>query len=358
MSQIFLRFVLLAFTMNALLACREKTAAPPAPSPRVVPAACVAPGPPPAVANVITNSAAPPTAPAHLILVSIDGGRPDIVQQARMPTLHAMAREGAVTWSARSIVPPLTLPAHTSMLTGLAPEEHGVYWNQWMPAFGTLRFPTVLALARAAGFSTAMFSAKDKLAYLFPTGSVDHISYPVPDPRDWMGTNHFLSATTVATQAVTYFAQQKPRLMFVHFPDADLCDGAAELASDGFFDGHNTPPWDTWVGYFRDGVDPVRGLLRLLERRGVDHARRIEQHEIRVVAHVHLAAPCDPVAPRGQRRHLVDPRFRGAPLHRPRPRYASVAKLSPRVFFVGGPLEPATDQSHRCPSGGSVPATR
>ena len=222
MSQIFLRFVLLAFTLSALLACRDKTTAPPAPSPRVVPAASVAPGPPPAVANVVTNAAAPPTAPAHLILVSIDGGRPDIVQQARMPTLHAMAREGAVTWSARSIVPPLTLPAHTSMLTGLAPEEHGVYWNQWMPAFGTLRFPTVLALARTAGFSTAMFSAKDKLAYLFPTGSVDHISYPVPDPRDWMGTNHLLSATTVATQAVTYFAQQKPRLMFVHFPDADL----------------------------------------------------------------------------------------------------------------------------------------
>ena len=47
--------------------------------------------------------------------------------------------------------------------------------------------------------------------------------------------------------------------LLCHFPDADLCDGAAELASDGFFDGHNTPPWDTWVGYFRDGVDPVRG---------------------------------------------------------------------------------------------------
>ncbi len=40
------------------------------------------------------------------------------------------------------------------------------------------------------------------------------------------------------------------------FPDANLCDGAAELESDGFFDVYNTPPWDTWVGYFRDGVDP------------------------------------------------------------------------------------------------------
>ena len=40
------------------------------------------------------------------------------------------------------------------------------------------------------------------------------------------------------------------------FPDGNLCDGAAELESDGFFDVCNTPPWDTWVGYFCDETDP------------------------------------------------------------------------------------------------------
>ena len=39
----------------------------------------------------------------------------------------------------------------------------------------------------------------------------------------------------------------------VYFPDEDLCDGAAEIESKGFFDVYNTPPWDTWVGYFQDG---------------------------------------------------------------------------------------------------------
>lgn len=161
------------------------------------------------------------TRPAHIILVSFDGARPDIVQQAQMPTLLAMAREGATTWNARSIVPPLTLPAHTSMLTGLAPEEHGVYWNYWMPAFGTLRAQTIFMLAKSNGLSTAVFSGKDKLAYLFPTGSVDIVSFPLTDPRDFSGTNVF-SARNVAAQAVKYFAQRRPNLMFVHFPDADL----------------------------------------------------------------------------------------------------------------------------------------
>jgi hypothetical protein len=35
--------------------------------------------------------------------------------------------------------------------------------------------------------------------------------------------------------------------LLVYFPDADLSDGAAEVASAGFFDVHNAPPWDTWV---------------------------------------------------------------------------------------------------------------
>jgi len=43
------------------------------------------------------------------------------------------------------------------------------------------------------------------------------------------------------------------RLM-VYFPDAELFDGAAEAASNGFFDVHNVPPWDTWIGLFCDQV--------------------------------------------------------------------------------------------------------
>lgn len=40
--------------------------------------------------------------------------------------------------------------------------------------------------------------------------------------------------------------------LVTYFPDADLCDGAAQAESDGFFDAFNVPPWDTWVAYFED----------------------------------------------------------------------------------------------------------
>jgi hypothetical protein len=53
------------------------------------------------------------------------------------------------------------------------------------------------------------------------------------------------------------------RLM-VYFPDADLCDGAAELETDGWFDGYNIPPWDTWAGFFQDGRSATDAYARYL----------------------------------------------------------------------------------------------
>ncbi|MGE0551120.1 MAG: hypothetical protein AB7R00_28930 [Kofleriaceae bacterium] len=47
-------------------------------------------------------------------------------------------------------------------------------------------------------------------------------------------------------------AQLEVGRLLVYFPDVNLCCGAAEQESDGFFDVENTPPWDTWVAL---GVD-------------------------------------------------------------------------------------------------------
>lgn len=33
----------------------------------------------------------------------------------------------------------------------------------------------------------------------------------------------------------------------MYLPDLDLACGASEVESCGFFDVHNTPPWDCWV---------------------------------------------------------------------------------------------------------------
>ena len=42
--------------------------------------------------------------------------------------------------------------------------------------------------------------------------------------------------------------------LLTYFPDADLCDGAAEVESDDFSDSFNCPPWDTWIAFFDDAT--------------------------------------------------------------------------------------------------------
>lgn len=42
--------------------------------------------------------------------------------------------------------------------------------------------------------------------------------------------------------------------LLVHYPGLNLVDGAAEVASEGFFDMWNLPPWDTWIAF---GTQPT-----------------------------------------------------------------------------------------------------
>ena len=65
----------------------------------------------------------------HVVLVSIDGLRPDAISAYGAPTLGRLLNEGAYTLAANTIHPSKTLPSHTSMLTGQPPDRHGVLWN-------------------------------------------------------------------------------------------------------------------------------------------------------------------------------------------------------------------------------------
>lgn len=52
--------------------------------------------------------------------------------------------------------------------------------------------------------------------------------------------------------------------LLCYFPDANLADGAAELASEGFFDLNNVPPWDTWVGLYQSDLQDASRKVYLI----------------------------------------------------------------------------------------------
>lgn len=145
----------------------------------------------------------------HVFIISFDGGKPAVMQQSQMPTLMQLRREGAGTWEAFTIVPSITLVSHTSMLTGVEPDKHLIDWNDWEPEKGLVKVPTVFALAKAQGFTTALFAGKEKFKHLNVPGTID--DFAIPD----------YPAKAVAEAAVKCILEKKPNLCFIHFADSD-----------------------------------------------------------------------------------------------------------------------------------------
>ena len=156
---------------------------------------------------VITNG--------RVAIISIDGLRPDAIQQAGAPNILALATRGAYSWRAQTILPSNTLPAHISMLTGYTPEEHGVTWDDYAPARGQILVPTIFAVARSKGLRTGMVVGKEKFAHFRDTGACDTWTLAAP------GDDDVASRVGAAITA-------RPDLLFVHLPEVDLTGHASK----------------------------------------------------------------------------------------------------------------------------------
>lgn len=100
-----------------------------------------------------------PQAPRNIILVTLDTTRPDALgmygkQAAHTPWLNRYALQGHVFDAAYSHAP-ITLPSHSSMLTGLTPPQHGVRNNI------SYRLPaereTLAEILKGRGYATGAF---------------------------------------------------------------------------------------------------------------------------------------------------------------------------------------------------------
>ena len=175
-----------------------------------------------AVAAAVTPApAAPATRPAeaarteHVIVVSIDGLRPDAIAKYGATNLQRLMREGSYTLHAQTILPSKTLPSHVSMLTGVEPAVHGVTWNTDLTdRHGTLPVPTVFSIAKQGGQHTAAFFSKAKFHHLQAPGSLDYTQAPAKTWSPW-------DAQRTVGDAVRYLREAQPNLLFVHLGEPD-----------------------------------------------------------------------------------------------------------------------------------------
>ncbi len=105
----------------------------------------------------------------HIVLVVLEGIKSSTIQGGATPHLAKFAQEGAVSWSAQSITPPLTVSAMASLLTGLPVKKHRVTadWEHYDFARSFMRSPTVFDyMDLAGGADTGVFLMDERLYQL------------------------------------------------------------------------------------------------------------------------------------------------------------------------------------------------
>lgn len=136
--------------------------------------------------------------PRHAVIVSVDGLMPAYYLRAdelelKIPNLRRLMTRGAFG-RVTGVLPSVTYPSHTTLITGVSPRDHGIVSNTlfdpegrsngaWNWYASAVRVPTLVSVARVRGLRTASISwpvsvglaTDDNLPEFWRTGS-EHAS--------------------------------------------------------------------------------------------------------------------------------------------------------------------------------------
>jgi predicted AlkP superfamily pyrophosphatase or phosphodiesterase len=106
-----------------------------------------------------------------VMLISVDGLKPEAILDAKshglkVPNIRAFMTDGVYASGVRGVLPTLTYPSHTTLMTGASPARHGIYDNTtfdplarnekgWYWYAEDVKVPTLWDAAAAAHLKTA-----------------------------------------------------------------------------------------------------------------------------------------------------------------------------------------------------------
>ncbi len=205
------------------------------------------------------TSASERVLPERVLVVSIDGLAPRVITPATMPNLCDLARSGGSCFTARTVVPPITVPAHASMFRGIAPEVHGLVDNTPIPPHGDA--PSFLAAARAAGRTTASVLCWLPLDQLIePKAARYRVTLDSGyDPYD---------DDVVTAETIDLLQRYQPDVTLTYLVSTDLAGHAHGWGSDEYL--ADAARIDVLLGQLVDAAGPDSAIVVTTDHGGVD----------------------------------------------------------------------------------------
>lgn len=121
----------------------------------------------------------------HVVIITVDGFRPDFYLDTawHAKNIRSLMKDGAYAMGVNSVFPSMTYPSHTTMVTGVQPAKHGVYYNGMFEATGStgkmywnnssIKVPTLWKAVQDKGMKAA--------ALFWPVSADAPVSYNIPD---------------------------------------------------------------------------------------------------------------------------------------------------------------------------------
>ncbi len=203
-----------------------------------------------------------------VVLISLDGVRPDALTTASCPALHSVREQGASTLCARSVIPSVTLPCHSSIFHSVPPARHGITSNLFTPMARPL--PGIVEVARASGKHTAFFYNWEQLRDLARPGYI-HYSYFRDSFLDADGDDETVS------QATRFILMEKPDFVFLYIGTVDTAGHSYGWMSERYL--QQLEHIDGLLGDFFNSLPPVYSAIIHSDHGGHDHAHGTDLDE-------------------------------------------------------------------------------
>jgi predicted AlkP superfamily pyrophosphatase or phosphodiesterase len=173
----------------------------------------------------------PPQARApKVMLIGIDGVRPDVLSRVPTPNLDALIRAGAFSDRAQTGLPTISGPGWASMLTGVWKEKHGIVSNSFpFPQNGLDRYPDFLTRIERIQPALRTFAVADWAPLVQPQrGEGDVMGVPVVSDAvdsklffDGDGLGWAAADERSVDAAVRELTENDPAALFVYLGNPD-----------------------------------------------------------------------------------------------------------------------------------------
>lgn len=207
-----------------------------------------------------------------VVFISLDGVRPDALTPTGCPTLTSLRERGSSTLQARSVMPSVTLPCHTSIFHSVPPTRHGITTNTYAPVARPL--PGLVEVARAADRRVAFFYNWEQLRDLARPGQI-HYSYFRDSSYDEDGDDETVS------QAATFIQKEKPDFLFLYIGTVDTAGHRHGWMSEGYL--RQLEHIDSLLGGFFEGLPHEYTAILHSDHGGHDRSHGTDMDEDMII---------------------------------------------------------------------------